>query len=88
MSQATTTTDHEVIRHWAEKRGGVPARVTASKPDGILRFDFGEPEEALEPISWDEFFRIFEENQLALLHQDRTDDGRISRFSKFVDRNS
>lgn len=86
MSQATTTTDHDVIRQWAEERGAKPARVTATKPDGILRFDFGEPEAALEQISWDEFFRIFEENELALLHQDRTDDGRISRFSKFVDR--
>jgi hypothetical protein len=37
-------------------------------------------------MSWDRLFRIFEENKLALLHQDEADDGQVSRFSKFADR--
>ena len=82
---AQTTTDHETIRKWAEARGGSPARVKGtgdSKDVGLLRLDFGEPEESLEPITWDEFFEKFEESELALLYQDEPD----NRFSKLVRR--
>ncbi|RCS25111.1 hypothetical protein DUT91_06705 [Phyllobacterium salinisoli] len=68
MSEAKTTTDHDTIRQWAEARDGHPARVKTSGPGGILRIDFGEPEEGLEKISWDEFFAIFDENDLAFLY--------------------
>jgi len=91
MSEAAKTTDHEEIRRWAEERGGRPARVasTADKGGGgLLRIDFGEPEESLEEIAWETFFDIFERTRLALLLQDRTEDGGMSRFSKFVDRNA
>lgn len=90
MSKATTTTDHDEIRKWAEARGGRPAQVkdTESGDSALLRFDFGEPDERLEPIEWDEFFRIFDENELALLHQDETAGGKTSRFSKLVRRGS
>ncbi|WP_274425850.1 hypothetical protein [Chelativorans sp. YIM 93263] len=86
MSQASTTTDHQTIREWAESRNGKPARVKGSSPGGILRIDFGEPEESLEEISWDEFFQIFEDRKLAFLYQERTDSGDTSRFNKLVDR--
>src|SRR5215210_1745706 len=85
MSQATTTKDHDEIRRWAEERGGRPSVVrTGEGEGGILRFDFGEPEESLEEVSWDEFFRIFDENDLALLHQEEAAGGGTSRFFKFV----
>lgn len=89
MSQAKTITDHDAIRHWAEERGGRPARVksTAGKDGGgVLRFDFGDKDDALEELDWGTFFQIFEENDLALLEQDETKDGETSRFSKFVQR--
>lgn len=86
MTEATTTTDHEKIRRWAEARGGRPAKVRGASEGGILRIDFGEPEEGLQEIEWDEFFSIFDDNDLAFLHQDRTGDGKESRFSKFVNR--
>ncbi|MCU0789721.1 MAG: hypothetical protein MUE79_01515 [Nitratireductor sp.] len=86
MSEATRTSDHETIRKWVEARGGHPARVKVLGEGGLLRIDFGEPEESLEPIEWDEFFEIFEENDLDFLHQDRTSDGKQSRFNKFVQR--
>ena len=86
MSEAQKTTDHEEIRRWVEERGGRPARVRGSGKGGILRIDFGEPEESLEEISWDEFFKIFDENNLAFLYQDKTSDGKPSRFNKFVER--
>jgi hypothetical protein len=86
MSEAKTTTDHDAIRKWADTRGGKPARVKTDGKGGILRIDFDPPEEALEPISWDEFFRIFEREKLAFLHQDKTAEGKTSRFNKLVER--
>jgi hypothetical protein len=86
MSSARQTTDHDEIRRWIEERDGRPSRVKDSGEGGILRIDFGKPEEALEPIEWEEFFQIFEKSDLAFLHQDKTDDGKLSRFSKFVSR--
>lgn len=85
MSSAKTTTDHKVIREWAEARGGRPAKIATGGTGGILRLDFGEKDEALEEIGWEEFFEIFDSNKLAFLHQDEKDEG-ISRFNKFVDR--
>ena len=80
MSEATTTTDYDEIRRWAEERGGRPSVVrTGRGKGGILRFDFGEDDEKLEETSWDEFFQIFEDNKLALLHQDETSSGGTSR---------
>jgi hypothetical protein len=32
------------------------------------------------------FFDIFDKNRLACLYQDKTKDGKISRFNKFVER--
>jgi len=86
MSTARQTTDHGEIRQWIETRQGTPSRVRDTGSGGILRVDFGEPEEALEPIEWEAFFEIFEKSDLAFLHQDKTEDGKLSRFNKFVSR--
>lgn len=86
MSEARATTDHDEIRDWIEERSGRPARVAASGDGGILRVDFGEADEKLEEIGWDEFFVIFEDNDLAFLHQDETSGGKTSRFNKFIAR--
>ena len=82
---AQTTTDHETIRKWAEAREGRPARVKGTgdaKDAGLLRLDFGEPEENLEAITWEEFFDKFEESELAFLYEDEPH----NRFSKLVRR--
>src|SRR5918992_4721712 len=89
MSQATTTTDHDEIRRWAEERRGRPSVVrTGRGRGGILRFDFGEDDEKLEETSWDEFFQVFDDNKLAFLHQDEIGSGQSSRFFKFVSRDA
>lgn len=70
------TTNHEEIRRWAEQRGGKPARVIGGPDDdgtGGIRIDFpGEiiGEEALEEISWAEFFENFEKQKLAFFYQE------------------
>ncbi len=94
-SQAShVTTNHDTIRTWIEERGGKPASVAGtekrSESAGVLRVDFpgyGE-DEAFEHLSWKDFFEKFEQADLAFLYQDRTDDGGVSRFNKFVSRES
>jgi hypothetical protein len=86
---STTTTDHDEIRRWAEERGGRPATAKGTESGGepgVLRFDFNEPEESLEEISWEDFFHKFDDAGLALVYQDETKDGSESRFFKFVNR--
>lgn len=87
MSTTKRTSDPKTIRRWAEERQGRPARVAETADSGgILRIDFQEPDEGLEEISWDKFFEVFKDRQLDFLYQERTDDGQISRFHKFVSR--
>ena len=85
MSQAKTTANHDEIRRWAAGRAARPSGVRTGKgKGGILRFDFGETNETPEKISYQEFFRIFGEKYITLLH--RTADGETSRFFNFVER--
>jgi hypothetical protein len=89
MAEGNVTTDHATIRRWAEERGGAPATVKGTKSGdepGVLRLDFEPKDASLEPISWEDFFEKFDEEHLAFLHQDRTADGAISRFHKFINR--
>jgi hypothetical protein len=93
MAQAKVATDHDEIRKWAEARGGRPAAVrsTQSKDStGIIRIEFpGAPnanDDALEEISWEEFFEKFDEANLALLYQEETASGERSNFNKLVGR--
>jgi hypothetical protein len=92
-AESQTTTDHDEIRNWVEERGGHPARVKGTEKKGsvgLLRIDYPgfSGEDTLEPITWDEFFVAFEDNNLAFLYQDETKDGKESRFSKLVDRDT
>jgi hypothetical protein len=91
MSVSSVTTDHELIRRWVEERGGHPAVVksTESKAGpGILRVDFPgfSGEDSLEEIEWDKWFDVFDQHELAFLHQDQTADGKQSRFNKLIAR--
>jgi len=89
---ATTTTDHGEIRRWVQDRKGYPAMVAATerndRPGGLLRIDFDDPDGSrdvgLHRISWEEFFKVFDDNDLAFLRVDGDD----SRFNKFVERES
>jgi hypothetical protein len=85
--------DHDEIRQWAEARRAQPARVVRTGDDddpGIIRLDFPgyTGEGSLEPISWDEWFRKFDESDLALIVQDTTADGQRSNFNKLVHRDT
>jgi hypothetical protein len=91
MASAEPVTDHRRIREWAETRGAKPACVkgTGGKQDtGMIRLDFPgySGEESLQAISWDEWFKAFDDNGLALLIQEETAGGQRSNFNKLVSR--
>jgi Rho termination factor, N-terminal domain len=81
--RSLATTSHEVIRRWAEERGGVPATVEGTEHGdhlGVLRFDFGGDSENLRHVSWDEWFDTFDARKLNFLYQEERKDGRQSNF--------
>lgn len=84
-----TTRDHDEIRRWAEERGGKPSHVqrTGSGEDvGILRIDFPgySGEGSLEPITWEQWFEKFDEQDLSLVYEEETAGGARSNFNKLV----
>ena len=86
-----TTTNHHEIRKWAEARKAKPARVKGTgrgDDPGMIRLDFPgySGEDSLEEISWDQWFSAFDDNNLALVYQDRTADGQRSNFNKLIAR--
>lgn len=82
--QTLATRDHTVIQAWAEERGAQPATVRARQGDRprVLRFDFaaGGANQRLEPISWDDWFRVFNARDLVMLFQQTKRDGQQSNF--------
>ncbi len=84
MSTSDTTTDHDTIRARAEERGGRPATVKGTESGGedagVLRIDFQDPDDRLEEISWDEWFRTFDQRRLNFIYQEHKADGSESNF--------
>ncbi|WP_228000011.1 hypothetical protein [Nocardia australiensis] len=86
------TTNHDVIRQWAEKRGAKPATTPGSEYNGVLgvlRFDFpGYGGAVLQPVDWDEWFATFDAQGLKFLYQEQWADGTPSNFNRLegVDR--
>lgn len=91
MASAQTLFDHDAIQEWARSRRAKPACVTGtgSRDDaGMIRLDFSgySGGTSLQEISWDEWFRQFDENGLALVVQDETASGERSNFNKLIKR--
>lgn len=91
MSESKKTTDKETIRNWAEARNGVPAFIkgTENKDSGVLRIHFPQAsknDDQFDKISWDKFFEQFDQNKLAMVYQEKLDDGNKSNFYKLVSR--
>jgi hypothetical protein len=92
-ASAQALIDHDNIQQWAEERGGTPASVrgTGGGDDvGMIRLDFPgySGQDSLQEISWDDWFRKFDESNLALLVQEQTARGQQSNFNKLVSRES
>jgi hypothetical protein len=71
-SPPNITTDHDLIRTWVEERGGQPTRAgrVARKRGGTLQIRFDDEREHWQTISWDDFFRQFDAEQLAFVYQE------------------
>jgi hypothetical protein len=83
MAKTVTLTKHEAIRDWAAGRAGNPAIVDVSPEAGtqpMLRIVFGQesyedvdrPERppnsgGYDLVEWDEWFRLFDDEELALV---------------------
>lgn len=88
--RARTATDHGEIRTWVEDHGGKPAAVKRTHKGGdvgIIRIMFPEApnseHDALEEISWEEFFQEFDKRELALLYDEEG-----SLFTKIIGRDT
>src|SRR5262249_22796669 len=88
------TTDRDTIRRWVERRRGRPAAIRARSREDYEaappRIDFPEYRSTgvVRRISWDEFFRKFEEKRLAFVYREETSNGEMSRFFRFVYRDA
>jgi hypothetical protein len=84
--QSLATREHAVIQAWAEdkERQGTPATVPGTEHGdraGVPRFDFpGYGGRTLEHISWDEWFKPFDERELVFVYQEHKKDGSPSTF--------
>jgi hypothetical protein len=83
--RSLVTTDHDVIRQWAEARKGVPCTVDGTEHDGhagVLRFDFpaGGREDRLREITWEDWFDAFDRRRLNFIYQEERSDGKQSNF--------
>ncbi len=92
VAASYTTRDHDLIRAWAESRGGRPADVNGTGRQGrhragVLRVEFLDgpgDHGALEAVDWPSFFATFDDSDVDFLYQERVRTGEISRFHKFV----
>ena len=101
MVDTVTLTDHEAIRDWAAARMGFPAIIDASAEGGVqpvlrIVFDQHAYEDTDQPerhqnaggydlVEWDEWFRLFDEAQLALVVAKNVP-GRRENFHEIVRR--
>jgi len=80
--QTLATRNIEVIRAWAEARGGKPATSPGGDTEEprVLRFDFPGYDSNLQEVSWEAWQSTFEERDLVFLFQETKADGKQSNF--------
>ncbi|SCL40426.1 hypothetical protein GA0074692_5793 [Micromonospora pallida] len=83
--RSLVTTSHEVIQRWARARGAKPATIAGTERDGrvgVLTFDLPgyRTSRRLRQVTWNEWFRTFDERRLNLIYQEQLRDGRPSNF--------
>ncbi len=94
MDGLKTTVSRAEILEWAETRGGRPAKIKLDNGESdspeiitiLLEPSDESKNEGTEEISWDDFFYLFDLNNLAFVYKDRDADGKISNYFEFLDR--
>lgn len=87
-NQISDTVEPNKIRDWAEQRNGKPALLKQKDDTGrageMLKIVFpGDENKDLDLISWEQFFIIFEENNLKFLFIDEDE----KQFYRMANRN-
>jgi len=81
--RSLVTADRQVIRRWAQARGGTPATVGSERQGrpSVLRIDFpGYGGANLRQITWDEWFNTFDQRRLNFIYQEQRTNGQPSNF--------
>jgi len=83
------TTDHFIIQDWAEYRYGHPARIKNFEDvfyhgGLVVHFEDDEPDLDIEDISWEEFFHIFDDNNMVFMFSRNKPSGNLSYFYRLV----
>lgn len=82
--QTLATQNPEVIKHWAEERGGTPATVPGTEHGdhlGVLRINFpGYGGQKLQEVSWEQWMQTFKDRKLVFLFQEHMRNGHQSNF--------
>lgn len=90
MADTKQTTNHDEIKEWAEKHEAKPVKVkdtATGMGEGLIRLaleGYSKDSEELEVIGWEEFFHIFEENKLAMVYDQESN----NNFFKLVSRDN
>jgi hypothetical protein len=87
--ETETTTEHDTIREWVEERGSTAAQVTepaGDDPGSLAIIPEGQMDDSVREVSWEEFFEIFEDEELAFVHQTEKDDPEEQWFCQFTER--
>lgn len=91
------TINHQVIRQWAEKLGGKPQIIDNPQAGGDIigiridlpgKLDNGFFSESNHPkeTSWEEFFDIFDKQNLALIYNENYQEVDFGSSYKFINR--
>jgi hypothetical protein len=82
--QTLATRSPDVIRTWAEARGGIPSTVESDGGEPrVLRLDFprdGGGDSRLKHIEWKDWLEVFQDRELVFLYQETLANGRQSNF--------
>lgn len=83
--RSLVTSNHEVIKRWAQERGAKPATIEGTERGdrpGVLTFDFPGWRSGgrLREVSWADWFKTFDGRRLNFIYQEQQSNGRQSNF--------
>lgn len=86
--EVLATRNHDVIRQWARARDAAPVVIIGTEHGelpGALAFSFPDVGGAdLKQVSWDEWFKMFDDRGFSFVYQETTEDGLASDFFEFA----
>ena len=80
------TTDHGEMRKWVKERKGHPIHLKGMLDADEIPISIKLPHSTMEgsEITWDEFFKQFDDRNLAFEYEERNEEGELSLFFKLI----